>query len=163
MTSEYKHTIPRKIKGYKRYRCNSIISILLETTISISENHDIIFFEKAEIFCSGIVLYRCNGKDVTNLKDHEIIALFFERSERAITELINKYGAAIKNVASNILKDAQDAEEAANDTYLTVWRYISHYLESDSADETKVSGCVFLPYCQESQFEAVLCEHCRKA
>ena len=58
------------------------------------------------------------------MKDHEIIALFFERSERAITELINKYGAAIKNVASNILKDAQDAEEAANDTYLSVWNRI---------------------------------------
>ena len=58
------------------------------------------------------------------MKDHEIIALFFERSERAITELINKYGAAIKNVTSNILKDAQDAEEAANDTYLTVWNRI---------------------------------------
>ena len=58
------------------------------------------------------------------MKDHEIIALFFERSERAITELITKYGAAIKNVASNILKDAQDAEEAANDTYLTVWNRI---------------------------------------
>ena len=58
------------------------------------------------------------------MKDHEIIALFFERSERAITELINKYGAAIKNVASNILKDAQDAEEAANDTDLTVWNRI---------------------------------------
>ena len=58
------------------------------------------------------------------MKDHEIIALFFERSERAITELINKYGAAIKNVASNILKNVQDAEEAANDTYLTVWNRI---------------------------------------
>ena len=58
------------------------------------------------------------------MKDHEIIALFFERSERAITELINKYGAAIKNVASNILKDAQDAEEAVSDTYLTVWNRI---------------------------------------
>ena len=58
------------------------------------------------------------------MKDHEIIALFFERSERAITELINKYGVAIKNVASNILKDVQDAEEAANDTYLTVWNRI---------------------------------------
>ena len=76
------------------------------------------------MFASGSVLYRCNGKDVTNLKDHEIIALFFERSERAITELINKYGAAIKNVASNILKDAQDAEEAVSDTYLTVWNRI---------------------------------------
>ena len=58
------------------------------------------------------------------MKDHEIIALFFERSERAITELISKYGAAIKNVASNILKDVQDVEEAANDTYLTVWNRI---------------------------------------
>ena len=79
---------------------------------------------ECEIFSSGIVLYRCNGKDVTHLKDHEIIALFFERSERAITELINKYGAAIKNVASNILKDVQDAEEAVSDTYLTVWNRI---------------------------------------
>ena len=56
--------------------------------------------------------------------DHEIIALFFERSEQAITELMRKYGAAIKNVASNILKDAQDAEEAVSDTYLTVWNRI---------------------------------------
>ena len=58
------------------------------------------------------------------MQDHEIIALFFERSEQAITELMRKYGAAIKNVASNILKDAQDAEEAVSDTYLTVWSRI---------------------------------------
>ena len=58
------------------------------------------------------------------MKDHEIIALFFERSEQAITELIGKYGAAVKNVASNILKDAQDTEECCSDTYLTVWNQI---------------------------------------
>ena len=58
------------------------------------------------------------------MRDHEIIALFFARSERAITELGSKYGAAIKNVASNILKDAQDAEEAVSDTYFTVWNRI---------------------------------------
>ena len=58
------------------------------------------------------------------MEDHEIIALFFERSEQAITELINKYGAAIKKVASNILKDAQDAEECCADTYLAVWNNI---------------------------------------
>ena len=58
------------------------------------------------------------------MKDHEIIDLFFERSEQAITELIDKYGAAIKNVASNILKDAQDVEECTNDTCLTVWNRI---------------------------------------
>ena len=58
------------------------------------------------------------------MKDHEIIDLFFERSEQAITELILKYGAAIKTVASNILKDAQDVEECSNDTYLQVWNRI---------------------------------------
>ena len=46
------------------------------------------------------------------MKDQEIIALFFERSEQAITALISKYGAAIRNVATNILKDAQDTEES---------------------------------------------------
>ena len=58
------------------------------------------------------------------MRDHEIIALFFERSERAITELGGKYGTAIKSVASNILKDVQDVEETVNDTYLTVWNRI---------------------------------------
>lgn len=58
------------------------------------------------------------------MKDQEIIALFFERSEQAITELINTYGAAIRNVASNILKDPQDTEEAVSDTCLTVWNRI---------------------------------------
>lgn len=56
--------------------------------------------------------------------DHEIIDLFFERSERAITELITKYGAAVKKVASNILRDAQDVEECESDTYLQVWKSI---------------------------------------
>ena len=58
------------------------------------------------------------------MKDQDIIALFFERSERAITELIDKYGSAIKKTASNILKDSQDAEECCSDTYLTVWNNI---------------------------------------
>lgn len=58
------------------------------------------------------------------LKDHEIIDLFFERSEQAITELISKYGAAIKKVASNILNNAQDVEECTSDTYLHVWNRI---------------------------------------
>ena len=58
------------------------------------------------------------------LKDHEIIDLFFERSEQAITELICKYGAAMKRVASNILHDTQDIEECMSDTYLHIWNRI---------------------------------------
>ena len=58
------------------------------------------------------------------LKDHEIVELFFERSEQAITELILKYGAAMKKVASNILNNAQDIEECMSDTCLHVWNRI---------------------------------------
>jgi len=77
-----------------------------------------------EIFLHKNVLYRCNGKDVKYLKDHEIIGLFFERSEQAITELVIKYGSAVKNVAWNILNNPQDVEECSNDTYLSVWNRI---------------------------------------
>ena len=58
------------------------------------------------------------------LKDHEIIDLFFERSEQAITELVDKYGRTIRNVAWNILNNPQDVEECTNDTYLQVWNRI---------------------------------------
>ena len=58
------------------------------------------------------------------LKDHEIIDLFFERSEQAITELVDKYGRNIRSVAWNILNNPQDVEECSNDTYLQVWNLI---------------------------------------
>ena len=58
------------------------------------------------------------------MKDHEIIGLFFERSEQAITELVIKYGSAVRNVAWNILNNPQDVEECSNDTYLSVWNRI---------------------------------------
>lgn len=35
------------------------------------------FFKNCEIFALKIVLYRYNGMGVTNLKDHEMIDLFF--------------------------------------------------------------------------------------
>ena len=107
----------------EKVACSSQVTSSKKTLIHLDQSF-YFYLEISEIFLFEFVLYRCNGKDVTNLKDHEIIALFFERSERAITELISKYGAAIKNVASNILKDPQDAEEAVSDTYLTVWNRI---------------------------------------
>ena len=55
------------------------------------------------------------------MNDQEIIDLLFERSERAVTELILKYGAAVRNVVSHVLGNSQDAEECVNDTWLQVW------------------------------------------
>ncbi len=58
------------------------------------------------------------------MNDMEIIQLFFERSEQAIKELSEKYGAACSKIAFNILNNTQDAEECVNDAYLGVWNTI---------------------------------------
>ena len=58
------------------------------------------------------------------MKDEQIIALFFARSQQALTELDRKYGAVCSAVARNILKNPQDAEECVNDAYLGVWNTI---------------------------------------
>ena len=58
------------------------------------------------------------------MTDEEIIALFFERSERAISELAEKHGAAVRRVARNILGDERDAEECVNDAWLGAWNSI---------------------------------------
>ena len=58
------------------------------------------------------------------MDDKQIIHLFFERSEQAITELSKKYGSLCFQVADNILNDPQDAEECVNDAYLGAWNSI---------------------------------------
>ena len=58
------------------------------------------------------------------MEDQQIIRLFFERSEQAITELSRKYGALCFQIADNILDDPQDAEECVNDAYLGAWNAI---------------------------------------
>lgn len=59
-----------------------------------------------------------------HLKDHEITALFFERSEQAIDELMKRYGKSARNVAANILKNPLDAEECINEACLQMWNTI---------------------------------------
>ena len=58
------------------------------------------------------------------MTDEEIINLFFERSEQAISELAKKHGAAVSRVALNILNDEEDAKECVNDTWLGTWNSI---------------------------------------
>ncbi|MBR0087662.1 MAG: sigma-70 family RNA polymerase sigma factor [Lachnospiraceae bacterium] len=58
------------------------------------------------------------------MDDSKIIELFFERSEQAIIELSDKYGAVCRKVADNILNNRLDSEECVNDAYLGVWNTI---------------------------------------
>lgn len=56
--------------------------------------------------------------------DSEIIALFFDRDETAISAVNTKYGKYISAVAMNVLGNFQDAEECVNDTLLQAWKNI---------------------------------------
>ncbi len=58
------------------------------------------------------------------MKDSEIIDLYLNRNESAISATAEKYGAYCRTVANNILQNAEDAEECVNDTYLRAWNSI---------------------------------------
>ena len=63
-------------------------------------------------------------KDKGRMSDEEIMDLYFARDERAIKETDAKYRTRLLYLARNIVHDAQDAEEALNDTYVRVWNSI---------------------------------------
>ena len=58
------------------------------------------------------------------MDDGEIIGLFWERSESAISAISEKYSRYCRVIALNILDNIEDAEEVLNDTYNRVWNAI---------------------------------------
>ena len=58
------------------------------------------------------------------MDDGRIIALFFERSENAIEQTKEKYGAVCMHLLRNLLQNELDAEECASDVYLALWNTI---------------------------------------
>lgn len=57
----------------------------------------------------------------TILSDEEIIALYWDRDEQAISRTDEKYKKFLLSVAFNIIFDDQDCEECLNDTYIDAW------------------------------------------
>lgn len=55
------------------------------------------------------------------MTDEQIIALYWQRDERAIAETQNRYGRYLQTVARGILADERTCEEVANDTYAKAW------------------------------------------
>lgn len=52
------------------------------------------------------------------MQDAEIVALYWERNERAIRETERQYGRYLFQIAHNILREREDSRECVNDTYL---------------------------------------------
>ncbi len=58
------------------------------------------------------------------MEDSEIVALYWQRSDQAISETEKKYGRYCLRVAGNICPLREDAEECVNDTWLRAWNSI---------------------------------------
>ena len=59
-----------------------------------------------------------------DMDDRQIIELYNERSEAAISETADKYGKYCHYIAFNILYNEQDSEECVNDTWFRAWNTI---------------------------------------
>lgn len=56
------------------------------------------------------------------MDDQQIIDLYWNRSENAISETATKYGSYCYSIAYNILTNNEDAEESVSDTYMAAWK-----------------------------------------
>ncbi len=58
------------------------------------------------------------------MDDNNIVDLYWQRMEQAISETAKKYGKYCYSIAYNILGSREDAEESVNDTYSDAWNSI---------------------------------------
>ena len=55
------------------------------------------------------------------MEDFEIVEMYWDRDENAITETDRKYGKYCRKIAFSIVTNKEDMEECVNDTYLQTW------------------------------------------
>ena len=55
------------------------------------------------------------------MEDEQIVTLYWERNEQAISETQTKYDRYLQKIANNILNNLDDSRESVNDTYLAAW------------------------------------------
>lgn len=58
------------------------------------------------------------------MTDSQIIELFWNRSEDAITSTDRSYGKKLRYLSQRILQSHEDSEECINDTYMKLWNTI---------------------------------------
>ncbi|MBQ8814724.1 MAG: RNA polymerase sigma factor [Lachnospiraceae bacterium] len=58
------------------------------------------------------------------MEDHNIVELYLNRDETAISQTSEKFGKRLRTLAYGIVGDRQIAEECENDTYMEAWNAI---------------------------------------
>ena len=87
-------------------------------------------FKNFEFSCSHFtktVVYISEGPIKTKggvMEDKSIIALYYQRNEKAIEESSRKYNRYCQAIAFRILENQEDAEECVLDTWMKAWNSI---------------------------------------
>ncbi len=55
------------------------------------------------------------------MEDRQIVDLYWQRSDRAIAESVQKFGGYCYTIAYHICANAEDADECVNDTWFRAW------------------------------------------
>lgn len=58
------------------------------------------------------------------MDDNVIVEMYWQRSEKAVEAVAEKYGKYCKSIAAGILKSEEDTQECVNDTYVRLWNAI---------------------------------------
>jgi RNA polymerase sigma-70 factor (ECF subfamily) len=58
------------------------------------------------------------------MDDRELVELYWQRNERAISETETRYGAYCRAIARGVLGNDADAEECCNDVWVAAWNAI---------------------------------------
>lgn len=58
------------------------------------------------------------------MDDSEIVRLFWDRNESAVSAAAKKHGKRCRSIAENILHNREDAEDCVNEAYLKIWNLI---------------------------------------
>lgn len=58
------------------------------------------------------------------MEDEEIVQMYWDRDEKAISATSEKYGAYSMAIARHIVESPEDAEECVNEVYLKLWNSI---------------------------------------
>lgn len=89
------------------------------------------------------------------MNDSEIIRLFHNRDESALTEIQSQYGALVRHILNGMLVNPQDVEECEQDVYLSLWHSIPpaypHSLKAYLCKIARNLGCKKVEYLTASK------------
>lgn len=61
------------------------------------------------------------------MQEGEILELLYRHDEKGLELVASEYGELLRSIASGVLYDDADADEAVSDTYIKVWSLIPPY------------------------------------